>query len=77
MVEFDTEEGATYNYCIEKEVKAGKVRLARSTERKLGTYQQICQIGAVVEVKWAKDYLVGTDWQPGMCGNFSLAGICI
>ena len=57
VVEFDTEVGVTYNYCIEKEARAGKIKLALSTEKKLGSYKEICQIGAVVEVKWTKDDL--------------------
>ena len=48
VVEFDTEVGVTYKYCIEKEARAGKVKLALSTEKKLCSYEEICQIGAVV-----------------------------
>lgn len=67
VVEFDKEVGVTYKYCIEKEALAGKVKLAVSTEKKLGNYEEICQIGAVVEVKWTKDDLTETEWPAGMC----------
>ena len=70
MVEFDTEVGVTYKYCIEKEATAGKAKLALSTEKKLGSYEEICQIGAIVEVKWTKDELANTEWPAGMCVCF-------
>lgn len=70
VVEFDTEVGVTYKYCIEEEARAGKVKLALSTEKKLGSYEEICQIGAVVEVKWTKDDLADTEWPAGMCVCF-------
>ena len=66
VVEFDTE-GVTNKYCVEKEARAGKVKLALSTEKKLCSYEEICQIGAVVEVKWTKDDLADTEWPAGMC----------
>jgi len=49
---------------------AGKVKLPLSTEKKLGSYEEICQIGAVVEVKWTKDDLANTEWPAGMCVCF-------
>jgi len=70
VVEFDTEVGVAYKYCIEKEATAGKVKLALSTEKKLDSYEEICQIGAVVEVKWTKDDLANTEWPAGMCVCF-------
>lgn len=70
VVEFDTEVGVTYKYCIEKEATTGKVKLPLSTEKKLGSYEEICQIGAVVEVKWTKDDLANTEWPAGMCVCF-------
>ena len=69
-MEFDTEEGVTYEYDVKKEARAGKVKLSRSTEKKLGSYEDIFQIGAIVEVKWIEDDLAGTEWQAGMCGYF-------
>ena len=59
VVEFDTEVGVTYNYCIEKEARAGKIKLALTTEKRLGSYEQICQIGAVVEVKVPAQGILG------------------
>ena len=35
-VEFDTEKGVSYQYCVEKEVRARKVKLARSAEKNWG-----------------------------------------
>lgn len=33
-VEFDTKKGVSYQYCVEKEIRARKVKLARSAEKK-------------------------------------------
>lgn len=65
VVEFDTEEGAFYNYLLQKNVVAGKVKLARSIERTLNSYEERCMIGSIVEVKWTEDDLKGTEWSVG------------
>lgn len=65
VVEFDTEKGVRYEYCVEKDVRAGKVKLTTSMEKKLGSYEQICMIGAIVEVKWTEDDLANTGWSAG------------
>lgn len=66
-MEFDTEEGAFYNnyYSLQKNVAAGKVKLARSIERTLNSYEERCMIGSIVEVKWKEDDLKGTEWSAG------------
>ena len=72
VVEFDTEVDVTYNYYIEKEARVGKVKLALFRVKKLGSYEEIHQIGAVVEMKWTKDDLANTEWPAGMCVYFVL-----
>lgn len=64
VVEFDTEEGAFYNYLLQKNV-AAFVKLARSIERSLKSYEEICMTGSIVEVKWTEDDLKGTEWSVG------------
>lgn len=64
-VEFDTEKGVSYQYCVEKEVRARKVKLARSAEKKLGRYEELTMIGAIVEVKWTENDLANTGWSAG------------
>ena len=73
-MEFDTEEGAFYNYLLQKNVAAGKVKLARSIERTLNSYEEICMIGSVVEIKWTEDDLKGTEWSAGKL-SMSIAGV--
>lgn len=72
-MEFDTEEGVFYNYSLQKDVVAGKVKLARSIERKMNSYEEICMIGSIVEVKWTEDDLEGTEWSAGKYTNFLLS----
>lgn len=64
-MEFDTEKGVIYKYCVEKEFKANKIKLSKSTMKKVGSYEEICQIGAVVEIKWTEDDLADTGWPTG------------
>ena len=70
VVEFDSEEGVRYEYCVGKEVRAGKVKLTTSIEKKLGSYEELCMIGAIVEVKWTEDDLENTGWSAGTYNYF-------
>ena len=74
-MEFDTEEGAFQNnyYSLQKKVAAGKVKLARSIERTLNSYEERCMIGSIVEVKWTEDDLKGTEWSAGKYINSPLS----
>ena len=74
-MEFDTEEGAFYNnyYSLQKNVAAGKVKLARSIERTLNSYEEIYMTGSIVEVKWTEDDLKGTEWSTGKYINSPLS----
>jgi hypothetical protein len=47
-------------------VKASRLKLAKDTQRMVDDYENIFQIGAVVEVSWSKDDVVETDLLPGM-----------
>ena len=64
-LEFDKEKGVMYKYCVSKEIKENRLKLAKEMERKVASYQEIMQIGAVVEVKWTKDKLFNTNWSAG------------
>ena len=64
-VEFDTETGKTYKYNVEKECKANKLKLNKSTERRISDYQEMCEVGAVVEMHWTDDDLTDTGWSAG------------
>ena len=64
-LEFDKEKGVMYKYCVSKEIKENRLNLAKEMERKVASYQEIMQIGAVVEVKWTKDKLSNTNWSAG------------
>lgn len=48
-----------------EEVTAGRIKLAKETERSLIPYEQIIEIGATVEVKWTKEELANTTWTAG------------
>ena len=65
-LEFDVEEDVNYNYVVKDEVKASRLKLAKDTQRMVDDYENIFQIGAVVEVSWSKDDVVETDLLPGM-----------
>jgi hypothetical protein len=60
-LEFDVESGVEYEYNVKKEVKANRLKLAKDTQKKIDDYEDIFQIGAVVEVRWSKDDIVETD----------------
>ncbi|CAB3980516.1 Hypothetical predicted protein [Paramuricea clavata] len=45
-VEFETEKGVVYNYLVEKEVNANRLKLAKDTSRNIKDYEEIFQIGA-------------------------------
>jgi hypothetical protein len=64
-IEFDTERDVIYTYKVEDNVKANKLKLAVSTERSIQDYEEVCQVGALVEMKWEEDELGDTDWTPG------------
>ena len=64
-IEFDTEEGVTYKYSVAEDVKGNRIKLAQTTKRKIKDYEEICEIGAVVEMKWSKDELSDTNWPAG------------
>ena len=59
-IEFDTEKG-----CVKEELHSKTIKLAKSTTNEIKDYEEIREIGAVVEMRWEKDDLVGTDWKPG------------
>ena len=65
-VEFDTEKGVTYKYSVGKEVKANRMKLAKDTRRRINDYEEICQIGAMVEINWLEDELSDTHWPAGI-----------
>lgn len=64
-VEFETEKGVVYDYSVEKEVNANRLKLAKDTSRNIKDYEEIFQIGASIEMKWSTDDLSGTNWQVG------------
>lgn len=64
-VEFDTEANVIYTYKVDEDVKANKIRLAQSTKRSIQDYEEVCQVGVVVEVKLEEDELEDTDWTSG------------
>lgn len=64
-VEFDTEANVIYTYKVDEDVKANKIRLAQSTKRSIQDYEEICQVGVVVEVMLEEDELEDTDWTSG------------
>ena len=51
-LEFDTEKGNEYIYSVEQEVKANRLKLAKSSQRKVDNYENFFEIGAIVEAKW-------------------------
>ncbi|CAB4026118.1 Hypothetical predicted protein [Paramuricea clavata] len=65
QLEFDKEKGETYDYNVEKEVDANRLKLAKDTQKKIDHYQEIFQIGATVEVSWSKEDLIDTNWLVG------------
>jgi hypothetical protein len=65
QLEFDVEEGALYHYVVKDEVKARRLKLAKDTQKKVDNYENIFQIGAVVEVNWSKEDVLETDLIPG------------
>ncbi|CAB4038821.1 Hypothetical predicted protein [Paramuricea clavata] len=64
-VEFDTEANVIYTYKVDEDVKANKIRLAQSTKRSIQNYEEVCQVGVVVEVMLEEDELEDTDWTSG------------
>ena len=48
-VEFDTDKGVSYQYCVEKEVRARKVKLARSAEEVRGAHNDWCDCRSKVD----------------------------
>ncbi len=50
---------------MEFERRHGNMKLARSMEKNLSNYSEICEIGALVEMKWTADDLAGTEWKAG------------
>ena len=64
-VEFDTEANVIYTYKVDEDVKANKIRLAQSTKRSIQDYEEVCQVGVVVEVMLEEDELEDTDWTSG------------
>ena len=63
--EFDTEKGTVYKYCIEFERRKNNIKAARSLEKSLSDYSEICEIGAQVEMKWSAEDLAGTGFKAG------------
>jgi len=49
------------------------VKLARSIERTLNSYEEICMIGSIVEGKWTEDDLKGIEWSVGKYINSPLS----
>ena len=47
-----------YSYCVEEEVKANRLKLAKDSQRKVDDYENFFQIGAIVEVRWSKEEAV-------------------
>ena len=68
-VKFDVEEGAHYQYVVKDEVKARRLKLAKDTQKKVDDYENIFQIGAVIEVRWSDDDVVETEVGPGTLYN--------
>ena len=66
VVEFDTEKGHTYKYCVAKEYKANRLKVSQSTQNKLQTYEEMFEVGAQVEMKWTEEDLSDTDWPAGI-----------
>jgi hypothetical protein len=64
-IEFDTEKGVKYTYCVKEGVNSKTMKLAKASKNRIKDYEDIREIGAVVEMRWEKDDLVGTDWKPG------------
>jgi hypothetical protein len=69
-LEFDTEEGEMYSYCVEEEVKANRLKLAKDSQRKVDDYENFFQIGAIVEVRWSKEEAVDTNLLPGKLNKY-------
>ena len=64
-LEFDIEDGAYYQYIVKDEVRARRLKLAKDTQTKVNEYENIFQIGAVVEFSWSKNNVVETNLVPG------------
>lgn len=64
-VEFDTERGHTYKYCVTQEFKGNRLKLTQSTKRKIQCYEEIVEIGARVEMRWTEEDLSETEWPAG------------
>ena len=69
-MEFDTEEGEIYSYCVEEEVKANRLKLAKDSQRKVDDYENFFQIGAIVEVRWSNEEAVDTNLLPGKLNKY-------
>ena len=54
-VEFDTEKGIRYKYCIAKDLALNKIKLAKGMERLLQNNEAFFQIGSEVKVYLSKD----------------------
>jgi hypothetical protein len=59
-----------YSYCVEEEVKANRLKLAKDSQRKVDDYENFFQIGAIVEVRWSKEEAVDTNLLPGKLNKY-------
>ena len=64
-LEFDTEKGNQYIYSVEKEAKAKRLKLAKSSQRKVDNYEHFFEIGTIVEAKWSNEEAAGTSLLQG------------
>lgn len=61
-------------------MKDGKLKLSKSTERKMKDYSEICEVGAVVEMYWTDDDLTDTEWSAGKNWaevSFFINNVCV
>ena len=68
-IQFDVEMVHTYKYCVAQEFTANRLKLSKSTTRKLEGYEEIFEIGARVDMKWNKEELSETEWPAGTKTN--------
>ncbi len=65
QLEFEKEKGQIYEYKVQEEVKANRLKLAKDTQKVIDNYEEIFQIGATVEVSWSTEDLIDTNWVAG------------
>ncbi|KAJ7391446.1 hypothetical protein OS493_018493 [Desmophyllum pertusum] len=63
-IEYSSEEGNRYVLSVKESVSRGSLKLLKATCDS-DLYDEVTEIGAIIQVRWSKDDIKGTDWKAG------------